>query len=166
MEASKHMLKSISLALAFTAIAATASAQAKVTTADFAGTWNIEVMSHQIALVIEPAEGNKVTATMMMMGRDTLLKALEQHLPRGAKWTKPTSGMFVWVELPEGADTTALLARALETERVAYLPGQAFAVAGGRSAAHCMRLNFSNCEPARIEEAVARLGRVLGAAQG
>ncbi|WP_164019498.1 PLP-dependent aminotransferase family protein [Pyxidicoccus trucidator] len=98
--------------------------------------------------------------------RDTLLKALEQHLPRGAKWSKPSSGMFVWVELPEGADTTALLSRALETERVAYLPGQAFTVAGGRSAAHCMRLNFSNCEPARIEEAVARLGRVLVAAQG
>jgi hypothetical protein len=75
MEASKQMLKSISLALAFTAIAATASAQDKpITTADFAGTWNIEVMSHQIALVIEPAEANKVTATMMMMGRDTLLK--------------------------------------------------------------------------------------------
>ncbi len=31
-------------------------------------------MSHQIALVIEPTEGNKVTATMMMMGRDTPLK--------------------------------------------------------------------------------------------
>src|SRR6185503_1379302 len=57
------------------AIAATAAAQEKkVTVADFAGTWNIEVMSHQIALVIEPAEGNKVTATMMMMGRDTVLK--------------------------------------------------------------------------------------------
>lgn len=69
------MLKSLSLALAFASIAATASAQdKKVTTADFAGTWNIEVMSHQIALVIEPAEDNKVTATMMMMGRDTLLK--------------------------------------------------------------------------------------------
>lgn len=95
--------------------------------------------------------------------RDALLKALETHMPQGATWTKPTSGMFVWVELPEGADTTALLARALETEKVAYLPGQAFSVAGGRSAAHCMRLNFSNCEPARIEEAVARLGRVLKA---
>ncbi len=69
------MLKSVSLALAFAAIAVTASAQdKKVTTADFAGTWNIELMSHQIALVIEPADGNKVTATMMMMGRDTLLK--------------------------------------------------------------------------------------------
>ena len=31
-------------------------------------------MSHQIALVVEPTEGNKVTATMMMMGRDMLLK--------------------------------------------------------------------------------------------
>ncbi|WP_223758642.1 PLP-dependent aminotransferase family protein [Myxococcus sp. RHSTA-1-4] len=95
--------------------------------------------------------------------RDALLGALEKHMPKGATWTKPTSGMFVWAELPEGTDTTALLARALETEKVAYLPGQAFSVQGGRSAAHCMRLNFSNCEPARIEEAVARLGRVLAA---
>ena len=68
------MLKSLTLVAAL-AMAATANAQdKKITTADFAGTWNIEVMSHQIALVIEPAENNKVTATMMMMGRDTLLK--------------------------------------------------------------------------------------------
>ena len=68
------MLKMFTLAAAL-AVTATAAAQdRKVTTADFAGTWNIEVMSHQIALVIEPAEDNKVTATMMMMGRDTLLK--------------------------------------------------------------------------------------------
>jgi len=68
------MLKMFTLAAAL-AVTATAAAQdRKVTTADFAGTWNIEVMSHQIALVIEPADDNKVTATMMMMGRDTLLK--------------------------------------------------------------------------------------------
>ena len=68
------MLKMLTLVAAL-AITVNASAQEKkVTTADFAGTWNIEVMSHQIALVVEPAEGNKVTATMMMMGRDTLLK--------------------------------------------------------------------------------------------
>jgi hypothetical protein len=45
-----------------------------VTVADFVGTWNIEMMSHQIALVIDPADGNKVTATMMMMNNDTPLK--------------------------------------------------------------------------------------------
>jgi hypothetical protein len=69
------MLKTISLAIALFAFATAASAQEKkVTVADFEGTWNIEAMSHQIALVVEPKEGNKVTATMMMMGRDMLLK--------------------------------------------------------------------------------------------
>lgn len=68
------MLKRISLALLVAAIASTASAQEKkVTVADFAGTWNIEVMSHQVALVIEAGEGNKATGTLMLMGRDTLL---------------------------------------------------------------------------------------------
>ena len=46
----------------------------KVTVADFVGTWNIEMMSHQIALVIDPPEGDKVTATLMVMGNDTPLK--------------------------------------------------------------------------------------------
>jgi len=69
------MMKTFTFAVALFAFAMSASAQEKtVTIADFAGTWNIEAMSHQIALVVEPAEGNKVTATMMMMGRDTLLK--------------------------------------------------------------------------------------------
>jgi hypothetical protein len=69
------MLKKISLAIVFAAAAVTASAQEKkVTVADFVGTWNIEMMSHQIALVVEPAEGAKVNATLMLMGRDTPLK--------------------------------------------------------------------------------------------
>jgi hypothetical protein len=69
------MLKKISLALLIAATTVTASAQEKtVTVADFAGTWNIEVMSHQVALVIEAGEGNKATGTLMLMGRDTLLK--------------------------------------------------------------------------------------------
>ena len=69
------MLKRLTLAVALTALAVTASAQdKKVTVADFVGTWNIEVMSHQVALVIEAADGNKATGTMMAMGRDTLLK--------------------------------------------------------------------------------------------
>ena len=61
--------------LAVALLATTAAAQEKkVTVADFAGTWNIEVMSHQIALVIEPKEANTVTATMMVMGNDVPLK--------------------------------------------------------------------------------------------
>ena len=69
------MLKKLSIAGVIVIACASAFAQEKtVTVADFAGTWNIEVMSHQVALVIEPDEGNKVTGTMMMMGRDVPLK--------------------------------------------------------------------------------------------
>lgn len=61
------------LALAFSTSLA-AQAKKDATVADYVGTWNITMMSHQIALVIDPAEGNKVTATMMMMGNDVPLK--------------------------------------------------------------------------------------------
>ena len=63
----------VAVLLALTASVAAAQDKKPVTVADFAGTWNVEVMSHQIALVIEPQDGNKVTATMMMMGTDVPL---------------------------------------------------------------------------------------------
>lgn len=69
------MLKNLSIVAFMLLTGVSAFAQDKAATvADFAGTWNIEVMSHQVALVIEPQEGNKVTGTMMMMGRDVPLK--------------------------------------------------------------------------------------------
>ena len=69
------MLKTLTLVTFLALGCALVSAQEKAATvADFVGTWNIEVMSHQVALVIEPQEGNKVTGTMMMMGRDVPLK--------------------------------------------------------------------------------------------
>jgi hypothetical protein len=69
------MLKKLSIVALMALAGASAFAQEMaVTVADFAGTWNIEVMSHQVALVIEPQEGNKVTGTMMMMGRDVPLR--------------------------------------------------------------------------------------------
>jgi len=53
-------LKRISLAIAFAALAITAAAQEKqVTVADFVGTWNIELMSHQIALFVDLIALNK-----------------------------------------------------------------------------------------------------------
>jgi hypothetical protein len=64
----------LSLALLLAASAAVATAQDRaITSADFEGTWNIEAMSHQIALVIEPKDDHSVTATMMMMGTDVPL---------------------------------------------------------------------------------------------
>lgn len=90
--------------------------------------------------------------------RDTMLGALEAHLPE-ARWQRPSAGLFVWVELPEGVDAGEVLRVAMEQERVAFVPGHAFAADGSRTGSHCMRLNFSHSSPEMIEEAVARLAR-------
>lgn len=92
--------------------------------------------------------------------RDALLAALERHMPAGVRWHPPAAGIFVWVSLPAGADATALLAEAIRTERVAFCPGRAFAVAGGRHADPCLRLSFADSNPEQIEDGIARLGRV------
>jgi 2-aminoadipate transaminase len=93
--------------------------------------------------------------------RDTMLRALRENFPSGASWNEPQSGVFIWVELPEEVDTGKLLKLAIEEEDVAFIPGYAFDVKGSRKAANAMRLNFSSCAPALIEEGIARLARVL-----
>lgn len=98
--------------------------------------------------------------------RNAMLAALTACFPGEARWVSPSAGMFVWVELPEQVDTMRLLDAALETERVAFLPGQAFWVKGGPRPRHGMRLNFSNCAPDRITEGVLRLGRALASLRG
>ncbi len=93
--------------------------------------------------------------------RDTMLQALERHFPAQARWTRPKAGMFVWVELPQGVNTADLLWKAVEEEKVAFIPGTAFCAPGSAPATNCLRLNFSNCTPEMIEEGIGRLGRII-----
>jgi 2-aminoadipate transaminase len=92
--------------------------------------------------------------------RDAMLCALQKYFPDRARWTEPTSGLFIWIELQGSIDTGELLKAAIESQRVAFIPGGALSVCGNRSN-NCMRLNFSNCTPAQIEEGVRRLGQLL-----
>lgn len=100
--------------------------------------------------------------------RDTMLASLELYFPPSARWTKPSGGMFIWVELPGHVDTVKLLGIAVNEEGVAYIPGSAFCVETGmigRSktsrADNCLRLNFSKSDPEMITSGIARLGRIL-----
>ncbi|MFA5897475.1 MAG: hypothetical protein WC829_00040 [Hyphomicrobium sp.] len=105
------MLKKVTFLLAVVALSTGVAAQDKkpVTVADFAGTWNIEMMSHQVALVVEPAEGNKVTATMMMMGRDLPLKGelADRTLTLVGVNSEGTSGAATLSAGPSLADAAA-----------------------------------------------------------
>lgn len=95
--------------------------------------------------------------------RDLMDAALREHFPAGTRWRVPSNGALMWAELPEGVDCGALLPEAVEAERVAYVPGNAFATDGSRHASNCMRLNFSFPGREEIREGIAALGRVMRA---
>ena len=91
--------------------------------------------------------------------RDAMLAALSKHMPSGVSWTRPEGGMFVWVTLPQAMDGASLLAKSLESERVAFVPGQAFFADG--TGANMIRLSFSCADEAKINEGMMRLGRLI-----
>ncbi len=94
--------------------------------------------------------------------RDAMLAALEEQLGgdrlEQARWTVPAGGFYVWLTLPEGLDSKAMLPRAV-TARVAYVPGTAFYADGFGSS--CLRLSFCYPTPERIREGVRRLAAVI-----
>jgi len=86
--------------------------------------------------------------------RDAMLEALEQELPVAA-WSQPEGGYFIWLELPEGTDTSALLSAAAKAG-VAYVPGADF---GGEP--NTARLAFSFVSLDEIREGVRRLAALV-----
>ncbi|WP_460779006.1 aminotransferase-like domain-containing protein [Microlunatus antarcticus] len=100
----------------------------------------------------------KVFAAMYRERRDAMLAGLADDMPAGVSWTVPAGGFYVWVTLPPGLDSQAMLPRAV-TARVAYVPGTAF-YADGFGSRH-LRLSYCFPTPERILEGTRRLGEVL-----
>jgi DNA-binding transcriptional MocR family regulator len=90
--------------------------------------------------------------------RDATLGALETMMPAGCQWTRPGGGFYVWLRLPDGLNSKAMLPRAISS-RVAYVPGTGF-YADGSGAQHA-RLCYSLPSPDRIREGVRRLASVI-----
>jgi 2-aminoadipate transaminase len=90
--------------------------------------------------------------------RDVLLDALANHLPEGCEWVSPGGGFFVWLRLPSGVDSAALLPVA-ESAGVSYVPGARF-YAGEGGKRYC-RLAFALLSPDGLDEGVRRLDAAL-----
>lgn len=88
---------------------------------------------------------------------DAMLEGF-RAFPEGTKHTVPEGGLFVWAELPEGADGMAAFHAAIEAG-VAFVPGTHFYPDGGHE--NTLRLNFSMCEIPAIREGMARLAKVV-----
>ncbi|TAL54857.1 PLP-dependent aminotransferase family protein [Pandoraea sp.] len=90
-----------------------------------------------------------------------MLDALARHMPAGAHWNQPAGGMFIWVTLPGNIDTMQLLEQAV-AHNVAFVPGAPFFANGAPS--NTLRLSFVTVPPAKIEQGVATLARLITAA--
>lgn len=111
-----------------------------------------------VAESIFPAQVDKIKRAYSAR-RDAMLGALAKYMPASTSWTKPEGGMFVWVRLPEGMDGAELLARSIQTEKVAFVPGRAFYADGSNN--NTLRLSFSCANETMIEEGIQRLGRLI-----
>lgn len=91
--------------------------------------------------------------------RDATVNALAEYLPT-LRWTNPNGGFYVWVTLPDGLDSKAMLPQAIEA-RVAYTPGTAFFANGGGEAN--LRVSFCYPTPEQIREGIRRLSTIIPA---
>ena len=90
--------------------------------------------------------------------RDALLAGLAKYLPEGCRWVVPGGGFFVWLRLPAGVDSEALLPLA-EAAGVSYVPGARFYTGGGGEE-YC-RLAFTLVSLEELEEGARRLGEAV-----
>jgi len=88
----------------------------------------------------------------------TLCQALSEYLP-DASFVAPQGGYFIWVDLPEGADVSALFNAAAD-RGVQFVKGSDFLLEGGESS---LRLAYSGVTPEEIEEGVRRLADAYAA---
>jgi 2-aminoadipate transaminase len=94
--------------------------------------------------------------------RDAMLAALRTHFADlDVQWTTPTGGMFLWVRMPEGIDTVAMLPAAVE-RNVAYVPGSAFYASQPDN--RTMRLSYVTASEEQIHIAIRALADTVRAA--
>lgn len=106
-----------------------------------------------------PAQVERIKAVYRER-RDAMCEAIRRYFPTDVQYTRPEGGLFLWVTLPESFDALPLLEEAAE-RKVAFVPGSPFHPDG--SGANTMRLSFACVPPARIEEAIKRLGELIAA---
>ncbi|MCZ0871377.1 PLP-dependent aminotransferase family protein [Peribacillus sp. AS_2] len=87
-----------------------------------------------------------------------MLSCIEEFFPKNLSYSKPEGGLFIWVELPEGVDSTHIFTESLKNN-VACVPGVPFFPNSTQK--NTLRLNYSNMSKEKIIEGMKRMGEVL-----
>ena len=94
--------------------------------------------------------------------KDAALSAVREFM-HGVETTTPDGGFYLWLTLPEGVDSKAMLPQAVE-ELVAYTPGTAFF--GNGTGHRNLRICYSYPTPENIRIGIQRLANVVNRQTG
>jgi 2-aminoadipate transaminase len=102
---------------------------------------------------------NVTDLTATLKGKcDAMVAALEEQFGASAEFLVPKGGIFIWITLPDGVDTTRLAQVAI-SEGVAINPGAEWS-ANAESGRHRLRLCFGNPDKQTIREGVRKLAEI------
>ncbi len=120
------------------------------------------------AFLLRFAESGRLAAhqeKMVAAGKEKLgavEEACRRHLA-DCRFTTPKGGMNIWIDLPDGLDSSALRGLAQQAG-IDYLPGRYFSVA--RPLDRGLRLSFAGLDPNEIRRGIQILGKVVQSAKG
>lgn len=89
---------------------------------------------------------------------ELMVEMIQKYFPAEIKYTDPEGGMFLWLELPEGLDSDAILDDALDAG-IAYIPGESFFSFDGVK--NTIRMNFTMVKDNQIRDGIRILGDVF-----
>ena len=96
--------------------------------------------------------------------RDSMLAALDEHMPPWVEWTRPEGGFYLWMTLPKEMDGGVLADRALKEAKVSFVAGAAFYAED--PVRNTIRLSYSLASEETAREGVRRLGNALRQMRG
>lgn len=85
--------------------------------------------------------------------------ALDEYCSKKVTYKKPEGGMFLWLEIPEDADSELFFDKCLEN-RVCIIPAQAFQTDLSKGKNNAFRLNYTAMDDEKIIEGIKLLGEV------
>jgi len=91
--------------------------------------------------------------------RDTTHSALIEYAPPGMTWTYPQGGFYIWLTVPEGVDSAAMLSWSVENEKVAYVAGPSFF--SDDRGANQFRICYSFLDQSLLSEGISRVCRAV-----
>src|SRR5688500_4487799 len=88
---------------------------------------------------------------------DAARGVIAESFPRGTRVTRPAGAYILWIELPKGCDSVALLERLLE-RGITIAPGPMFSAS--QRYRNCLRISLGQPASERQERALREIGRI------